>query len=67
MEGEIPVSSKEYATYQTHPGFTITCEKCQSTDVYVDNTMGWSEGSGSWGSIDLTCATCGAFVEIAGG
>lgn len=43
---------------KTHPGFTITCQTCGSTDVVVENTLGWSSQSGAWGSIDLSCNDC---------
>lgn len=46
------------------PGFTVTCNKCGSTLVELDNSMGFSGTSGAWGSIDLTCRTCQATVEI---
>lgn len=48
----------------THPGFTIVCDKCGSKIVIVDNSLGFSAQSGSWGSVDLECLTCGANTEI---
>lgn len=42
----------------THPEFTVTCNKCGSTRVYVENTVGCSAESGMWGSVDLVCADC---------
>lgn len=50
----------------THPGFVITCQKCGSTDVYVENSLGFSSESGQWGSVDLVCANCNESVAIYG-
>lgn len=47
------------------PGFTVTCNACNSANVHLDNSMGFSETSGSWGSIDFKCQDCGASTEIA--
>ncbi len=44
---------------ETHPNFTITCDKCGSKRVYVENSIGFSEISGAWGSVDLVCAEPG--------
>lgn len=49
---------------KTHPGFTITCNNCKSTRVTVENSLGFSALSGSWGSVDLACLDCKAFTEI---
>lgn len=51
---------------KTHPGFEIKCEVCSSTDVYVENSLGWSELSGMWGSVELVCANCKNLTVIAG-
>ena len=48
----------------THPGFAVTCKKCGSTEVYVENTLGFSGTSGVWGSVNLTCRKCENSVEI---
>jgi len=40
------------------PGFKIMCDKCKDYNVYVDNSMGFSDLSGSWGSVDLICNDC---------
>lgn len=50
----------------THPGFTIMCNICGATDVYVDNSLGFSSTSGSWGSVDLVCNNdaCDNVTEI---
>lgn len=52
---------------QTHPGFTITCDKCGSTMVITENTMGFSAESGGWGSLDLVCLECDARTELVEG
>jgi len=49
---------------QTHPGFTITCDKCGSQRVEVENSLGFSPQSGGWGSVDLHCLDCDARTEI---
>lgn len=46
------------------PGFTVTCRKCGSTRVELDNSLGFSSTSGGWGSVDLTCLDCGNTTEI---
>lgn len=51
---------------ETHPGFTIKCNKCGSTKVYLENDMGWSDLSGSWGGIHLICNECESKTTIAG-
>ena len=51
----------------THPGFTVVCDKCKSGDVYVENTIGWSPESGGWGSLDFVCDNCGHRTEIVEG
>lgn len=48
----------------THPGFTIICDTCGSSNVIVDSTVGFSAESGGWGSVDLECQDCMASVEI---
>lgn len=52
---------------QTHPGFSIVCRKCGSARVIVENSMGYSETSGSWGSVDLFCLDCGEMTGIVEG
>ena len=51
-------------TASFYPGFTITCGKCGSQSVRIKNDMGWSEESGSFGSIDLLCDECGELTPI---
>jgi hypothetical protein len=50
----------------THPSFTIICDKCGSNKVRVDNDMGWSRESGEWGSVDLVCCNpdCNNYTTI---
>lgn len=47
-----------------HPGFTVACDKCGSNRVIVENDMGWSESSESWGSVFLKYLECGAQEDI---
>lgn len=49
---------------ETHPGFTVVCDKCGSKNVIVDSSVGSSETSGVWGSVDLECQDCQASTEI---
>lgn len=51
-------------TKKTHPGFTITCDACGGSDVYVDNTVGFSSVSGAWGEVSLICRSCDAETAI---
>lgn len=55
----VPEPEEESLAQKTHPRFTITCESCGSTDVVVDNTIGFSPQSGAWGSLSLDCSECG--------
>lgn len=48
----------------THPGFDIQCQRCGSKIVTVESSLGYSEMSGSWGSIDLVCVACATRSEI---
>src|SRR3990167_7065693 len=49
---------------KTHPGFIITCEECTTRHVYVENSLGFSAFSGTWGAVELVCAECGQRTEI---
>jgi ssDNA-binding Zn-finger/Zn-ribbon topoisomerase 1 len=49
---------------QQYPGFTITCDNCQSTRVRLDDNRGYSPDSGAWGSVDLVCLDCPNSVEL---
>lgn len=49
---------------KTHPGFTVKCDKCGSEDVAVEISLGFSEVSGAWGSIDLSCDSCDNETEL---
>lgn len=48
----------------THPGFTVTCQACGSTEVIVTSDVGFSELSGAWGEVALECLGCGVDVAI---
>lgn len=56
--------SREEAIKRTHVGFTVVCDKCKSKNVAVVSSVGFSETSGSWGSVDLECLDCHAESEI---
>lgn len=49
---------------QQWPGFEVKCKACGSTLVQLENTMGYSDMSGGWGSIDFVCLSCAARAEI---
>lgn len=53
-----------------YPGFKIQCvaayyldgeieDICGSTNVIIENDIGWSDISGMWGDITLVCLDCG--------
>jgi len=46
------------------PEFEIVCKTCQSTEVDIESTVGFSPTSGGWGSVDLICRKCRNYVEI---
>ena len=48
------------------PDFEVTCKKCQSKNVLLNDSRGYSDISGAWGSLDLVCEDCGNETEIAG-
>lgn len=56
----------EDAAKKTHEGFTVTCDKCGSKVVTVENSLGFSAESGSWGSVDLVCQACDNRTELVG-
>ena len=58
------LAKEEHASKESHPGFTIFCDKCNSHDVSVDITVGFSAESGGWGGVDLDCQTCGESTEL---
>jgi hypothetical protein len=47
-----------------YEGFVITCKKCGSHKIEVSNSVGFSEISGAWGSVDLFCRNCDSYVEL---
>jgi len=53
-----------YESDKTHPGFSIQCDKCQSFDVLVENSLGYSCESGGWGEVELVCNNCDQRTEI---
>lgn len=52
------------ACNETHPGFTIICDKCGSKEIYTEDSTGYSEESGAWGSYELVCNKCGNRCSI---
>ena len=48
------------------PGFEVTCQAldCNSKRILLENSMGYSAESGSWGSVDLVCMDCGYNTTI---
>lgn len=48
----------------THEEFLIICGKCGCKNVCIESNIGWSELSGSWGSVDLKCVNCKNYTEI---
>lgn len=46
------------------PTFDVRCKACGSTRITLDNTLGWSETSGGWGDVSLTCTECQNTVVI---
>lgn len=54
MHQEMDVQARQ----ETHPGFTIICESCQSEDTWIENTPGFSRESGQWGELAIRCYNC---------
>lgn len=46
------------------PRFEVKCKKCGSTLIELENTMGTSELSGSWGGLAFRCTQCDNNVVI---
>ncbi len=46
--------------------FTVTCNKCGGKNIEMEDSRGYSEISGAWGSLDLICRDCEQSEEIAG-
>jgi hypothetical protein len=40
------------------PGFKVVCLKCNGERISLEDSRGWSDVSGSWGSLDLYCHDC---------
>ena len=38
--------------------FTVTCNKCKSTNIEKEDSRGYSETSGEWGYIEFVCIDC---------
>ena len=50
------MSGKDFK--QQYPGFTVTCKKCGSKEIELQNDMGWSAMSGGWGGLHFKCTNC---------
>lgn len=46
------------------PGFEVKCKKCDSYNVSLHDTRGYSDLSGTWGGIELLCEQCDNKIEI---
>lgn len=58
-------SSKEHELQsKMWPGFVVQCDLCKGFNVHLENSMGFSAMSGSWGSIDFVCSDCNNSAEI---
>ena len=62
-ENEEETERKKLAD-ETHPGFDITCQKCNSKVVMVEDSLGFSCQSGGWGAVKLICCNCHHSVKL---
>ena len=46
------------------PDFEVTCKKCGSKEITLEDDRGYSEISGPWGGVELACQSCGNRTEI---
>lgn len=51
---------------QFWPKFNVQCDECKSYDIIMDNDIGWSETSGSWGGLHFHCNNCKNRTTVAG-
>jgi hypothetical protein len=58
------MENEEINYEEFYPGFTVTCKKCNGQHVHIENDMGYSPESGSWGGLHFVCDDCGATVSI---
>lgn len=61
---DTPTDDQKKEQAKFWPGFTIRCDNCGGFNIHLDNSMGYSDMSGSWGSIDLVCEDCATETEI---
>lgn len=59
-------AERETACKVSHPGFTISCDKCGSKCVTVESSIGYSRETGQWGSVELVCYDCNERASIYG-
>ena len=45
-------------TAELREQFKVTCAKCGSDNVVLDDSLGYSDYTGRWGSVDLMCKSC---------
>ncbi len=53
---------KELGVYEK---FTVTCDVCKGNNIELEDSRGYSETSGGWGSLDIICVDCGNAEKIA--
>ena len=46
------------------PGFVVICQNCHGTNIILENTVGWSECSGAWGEMSVSCTDCRNKTDI---
>jgi len=55
---DLTIDEEEVNYGDQYPGFIVVCKQCGSADVQVENWLGYSEESGSWGNVELRCDSC---------
>lgn len=60
-------NDKEYARsiYNTHRGFTIICDNCKNSVVWVENTIQLSKNKTVVGNLSLVCDRCDYTLDLA--
>ena len=56
--------SREGQAAELFTDFNVTCKKCGSVNIEFEDSRGYSETSGGWGSLDLVCVDCGNRQEV---
>lgn len=61
----IEIKGWRVGTKEEKAAFTITCDKCGSSNVRISDSTGCgSSWTGCWGSIDIECHDCDNQYEI---